>query len=90
MAPSIDGPILLYCDSTGAITQVNEPKFHQRTKHILHRYYLVREIIDWDDIKLQKIDGKMNLADPFTKALEIKEFEDQKWKMGIRYYSDWL
>ena len=33
--PSIDGPVLLYCDSTGAITQTKESKSHHRIKHIL-------------------------------------------------------
>ena len=28
VAPSLDGPVLLYCDSTGAIAQVKEPKAH--------------------------------------------------------------
>ena len=44
--PSVDGPIFLYCDSTGAIAQAKEPKSHQRTKNILCHYHLVREIID--------------------------------------------
>ena len=56
VAPSLDGPVLLYCDSTGTIAQVKEPKAHQRTKHILHRFHLVREIVDRGDIDLQKID----------------------------------
>ena len=43
-----------------------------------------------DDVELQKIDEKENLVDPLTKALGIKEFDEQKQKMGIRYYSDWL
>ena len=83
--PSIDGPILLYYDSSSAIAQTKEPKSHHRTKHVLRCYYLVREIVNRDDVELQKIDGKENLADPFTKVLEIKEFDDFKWKMGIRY-----
>ena len=83
MAPSVDGPILLYYDSTGAIAQAKEPKSHQRTKHILRRYHLVREIVDRDDIELQKIDGKENLTNLFTKTLSVKEFEDYKSKMGI-------
>ena len=29
VAPSLVGPILLYCDSSGAIAQVKEPKAHQ-------------------------------------------------------------
>ena len=90
VAPSLNGPILLYCNSTGAIAQAKESKAHQRMKHILHRFHLVREIIDWGDVDLQKIDEKENLADPFTKALRINEFDDFKWKMGIWYYSDWL
>ena len=52
VAPSIDGPVLLYCDSTGAIAQAKEPKSHQRTKHILHHYHLVWEIVDRGDIEL--------------------------------------
>ena len=56
VAPSLDGPVLLYCDSTGTIAQVKEPKAHQRMKHILHRFHLVREIVDRGDVDLQKID----------------------------------
>ena len=88
--PFVDGPILLFGDSIGVIAQAKESKSYQHTKHILHRYHLVREIIDRDDIKLQKIDRKVNLADPFTKAFKIKEFDDHKSKMGIRYCIDWL
>ena len=38
---SIDGPILFYCNSTGAIAQAKKSKGHQRTKHILHHYHFV-------------------------------------------------
>ena len=43
---SVDGPILLYCDSTGVIAQVKKSKSHQCTKHILHHYHLECEIMD--------------------------------------------
>ena len=46
VASSVDGPILLYCDSTGVITQVKEQKFHQRTRHILRRYHLIWKIVN--------------------------------------------
>ena len=46
--------------------------------------------MDRGDIDLQKIDEKENLTDPFTKALVIKEFDNHKSKMGIRYYDEWL
>ena len=44
--------------------------------------------MDRGDIDLQKINGKKNLADPLTKALAVKEFEDHKIKMNIRYYTN--
>ena len=83
MAPSLDGLILLYCDSTGAIAQAKELKSHQCTKHILCRYHVIQEIMDRSDLELQKIDGKKNLTDPFTKVLNVKEFEDYKSKISI-------
>ena len=46
VAPSIDGPILLYRDSTRALAQVKDPKFHQHTKYILRCYHLIQEIVD--------------------------------------------
>ena len=88
--PALESPVLVYCDSTGAVAQAKEPKSHHQTKHVLCRYHLVWEIIERGDINLQKIDGKENLAVPMTKALKIKEFNDHKWKMDIRYCSDWL
>ena len=90
VALSLVGPILLYCDSSRAIAKVKEPKAHQRTKHILRRYHLIRKIMDRGDVDLQKIDRKEYLADPFTKAIAVKEFDDFKSKMGIRYCTDWL
>ena len=90
VAPSLVGPVLLYCDSSGAIAQAKEPKAHQRMKHILCHYHFIQKIMDQGDVDLQKIDGKENLADPFTKAIMVKEFDDFKSKMGIRYYTDWL
>ena len=90
VASSLNGPILLYCDSTSAITQTKKSKSYQQIKHILHCYHLIWEIVDRDNIELQKIDGKENLADPFTKALDVKEFEAYKSKMGIQYCTDWL
>ena len=83
VAPSLDGPILLYYDNTSVITQAKKLKSHQQTKHILYCYHRARVIMDRGDVELQKIDGKENLADLFTKALSVKEFKDYKSKMDI-------
>lgn len=57
------------------MSQAKESKSHHKTKYILQCYYLIQEIVDRCDIDLQKINGKENLVDPFTKALGIKEFD---------------
>ena len=78
MAPFINGRVLLYCDNIDVIAQVKESKSHQCTKYILCCYHLIQKIVDQDNVELQKIDGKKNLADPFTKALDVKKFDDHK------------
>ena len=69
MVPSIVDPIELYCDNNGAIAQAKEPRSHQRTKHILRRFYLIREIIDRGDVKICGVPIEANVADTLTKAL---------------------
>ena len=46
---SIVDLIPLYCDNNGVITQAKEPLSHQRSKHVLRRYRLIREIIGKHD-----------------------------------------
>ena len=55
VVPSIVGPIPLYCDNNGAIAQVKEPRSHQRSKHVLRRYHLIREIIGRQDVKIERV-----------------------------------
>jgi len=78
VVPSIEESVPLLYDNNGAIAQAKEPRSHQNSKHILRRYHLIREIIEHGDIKIEKVDGKENAADPFTKALGIKEFDKHK------------
>ena len=78
VVPALESIVLVHCDSTGAISQAKDQKLHHRTKHVLRRYHLVREIIEWGDVDFWKIDGKEILVNPMTKALEIKEFNEQK------------
>ena len=42
VVPSITNPVDVYCDNNGAIAQAKEPRSHQRSKHILRRYHLIR------------------------------------------------
>ena len=52
VVPKIIDPMPLYCDNNGAIAQAKEPRSHHKSKHILRRYYLFREIIGRGDISV--------------------------------------
>lgn len=90
VVPSIKESITLLCDNNGVIAQTKEPISHQKSKHILRRYHLLREIIERGDVKIEKVDRKKNAAGPFTKALGIKEFDKHKWEIGMKYMNDWV
>ena len=90
MVPSLVHPILLYCDNNGAIAQAKEPRSHQRSKHVLRRYNLIREIIGRNEVKIEKIPTDQNIVDPFTKPLPQEKYESYVIAYGMRYKGDWL
>jgi len=85
VVPSIESPITIYCDNSGAIANVVEPRAHQRTKHIARKYHLIRDIIQRGDVAITKIAFANNVANPLTEALSQKVFEKHLEAMGIKY-----
>jgi hypothetical protein len=75
----------LYCDNSRAIAQVKEPRAHKRTKHVLWRYHLIREIIGRGDVKVCKVHTNHNVGDPLMKHLPQPKNEVLMRSMGIRY-----
>ncbi|XP_052189939.1 secreted RxLR effector protein 161-like [Diospyros lotus] len=72
--PTIVDPVLVYCDNNGAIAQAKEPRSHQRSKHILRRFHLIREIIGRGDIKMEKVASAENVADPPYETIVTTSF----------------
>ena len=87
--PSITNPIELYCDNNGAIAQAKEPRSHQRSKHILKHFHVIREIIARGDVKICRVSTDDNVADPLTKSLAQAKHDGHVRSMGIRYMLDW-
>ncbi|WVZ58341.1 hypothetical protein U9M48_008620, partial [Paspalum notatum var. saurae] len=56
----IRNPLDLYCDNIDAIAQAKEPRSHQKSKHILRQYHLIREIIDRGDVNICKVHTDLN------------------------------
>ncbi|KAK8656737.1 hypothetical protein V6N13_098675 [Hibiscus sabdariffa] len=89
VVPSISDAMELYCDNNGAIAQAKEPRSHQRSKHILRRFHLIRQIIDRGDVEICKVHIDDNIADPLTKPLTQQKHDRHNESLGIRYVSDW-
>ena len=89
VVPSVAGPITLYCDSTGAIAQATVPKSHNRSKHVLRKYHLIREFMERKEITIEKIPSDSNVADPLTKALAQDRHDSHVSMMGLRLMPDW-
>ncbi len=89
VVPSISDTIELRYDNNGAIAQAKEPRSHQRSKHILRRYHLIREIIDRGDVEICRIPIDDNIDDPLTKPLTQQKQDRHTKSLGIRYMSDW-
>ena len=88
MFPNGSSPLDLYCDSNGAIAQAKEPRNHQKSKHVMQQFHLIREFIDRDEIKICKIHTDLNISDPLTKSLPQPKHERHTSVIGIRYILD--
>ena len=90
VVPSAQSAITLYCDNSGAVANAKEPRSHKRGKHIKRKYHLIREIVSRGDTVVSQIASEDNLADPFTKGLAQKIFDQHVEGMGVRCIASWL
>ncbi|KAL0453883.1 UNVERIFIED_CONTAM: hypothetical protein Slati_1366400 [Sesamum latifolium] len=67
VVPSIVEPIVIFRKNNGSIAQVNEPRSHHRFKYILRHYYLLREMVGRDDVRVDHVTSAENTTDPLTK-----------------------
>nr|GEU70529.1 hypothetical protein [Tanacetum cinerariifolium] len=73
VVPTIEEPISMYCDNTRAISIANDSGITKGARHFHAKVHYLREVIEYGDIKLEKVYTDDNLADPFTKALEFSK-----------------
>ena len=79
----------VYCDNNGAIAQAKEPRSHQRSKHILRRFHLIREINERGDDKICRVHTDDNVVDPLIKPLPKSKHDSHTRSIGIRFMLDW-
>nr|GFC03180.1 putative Gag-Pol polyprotein [Tanacetum cinerariifolium] len=69
-------PISMYCDNTEAIAIANESGITKGARDFRAKVHYIREVIEFGDIKLEKVHTDDNLANPFTKALAFPKHSD--------------
>ncbi|KAJ9546750.1 hypothetical protein OSB04_019293 [Centaurea solstitialis] len=82
---SVSRPIDIFCDNSGAVAQAKEPREHHKSRHVLRKYHLIREIIGRGDVRICKIPTEENVADPLTKPLARVKHEAHANSIGMQY-----
>nr|GEW59922.1 retrotransposon protein, putative, Ty1-copia subclass [Tanacetum cinerariifolium] len=81
--PTIKEPISMYCDNTRAIDIANESGITKGTRHFRAKVHYLHEVIEYGDVKLEKVHIDDNLADPFTKALAFPKYSEHTRNIGM-------
>lgn len=64
--------ILIKCDNTSAFKLIKNPIQNSKTKHIVIKYYFIRDHAQKGDIVLEFVSTDLQLLDIFTKPLNEK------------------
>ena len=64
----------IFIDNNSAISIVNNPVKHSKTKHIEIRYHLIRDCNEKKLIQVLKFHTDNQYADLFTKAFDVGRF----------------
>lgn len=75
--------LTLYCDNLSAINISKNPIQHSRTKHIDIRHHFIKNLVEDKVVTLERVTTEEQLADIFTKTLDVKQFEVLWSKLGI-------
>lgn len=74
---------VVYCDSQSALDLSKNAMYHSRTKHINIRYHWIREVMEKQLMKLEKIHTDNNPADMLTKVVPKEKHMFCRDKIGM-------
>nr|GEU87497.1 hypothetical protein [Tanacetum cinerariifolium] len=90
IVPTIEEPISMYYDNTGAIAIAKDDGVTKGARHFRAKVHYLRETIKLGDVKIEKIDTDENLADPFTKALAFLKHSELTRNIGLLLASSFI
>lgn len=77
------GSVTVHCDSQSAIHLSKHQVYHERSKHIDVRLHFIRDVVDAQEVLVEKIATEENPADVFTKSLPHAKFKHCLDLMGF-------
>nr|GEU54912.1 hypothetical protein [Tanacetum cinerariifolium] len=83
VVPTIEEPISMYCDNTISIDIANESGITKGARHLRAKVHYLRKVIEYGDVKLEKVHTDDNLANPFTKALAFLKHSEHTRNIGM-------
>jgi len=84
-------PVLIYQDNLSTITLAEAGKGNfKRTKHILNRYFWIKQFIDSGEIKLMYLPTRQMIADLLTKPVIGALFKQLIYELYNYYYEKYL
>ena len=76
-------PSVIYCDNKSCIKLMENPVFHDRSKHIGIKYHFIRDYVQKGAVKLEYIPTDEQIVDILTKALPRGKHVYFRDKMGV-------
>ena len=76
-------PTTLFCDNQAAEKLVENPVYHQRTKHIDVKFHYTRDLVKKGEIEVVHVCSALQRADMFTKPLTRLKFEHNRKLLNV-------
>jgi hypothetical protein len=74
---------MILCDNQSCIKMMENPVFHDKSKHIEIWYHYIHDMVQRGVVKLQYVGTDEKVADVLTKPLSHVKFEYFRDKLGV-------
>jgi hypothetical protein len=74
---------MILCDNQSCINMIENPVFHDRSKHIEIRYHYIYDMVQRGALKLLYVSTYEQVVDVLTKPLSHVKFEHFQDNLGI-------
>lgn len=79
----VERPLKIYCDNLFAVMYSNNNRSSSKSKHIDIEFLVVNERIQSKIVSIKHIGTNSMLADPLTKGMTPKVFQEYTAHMGV-------